>query len=191
MTKEQSYWRKAAYVGIIYLDLAKAFFKLDFYTTLQKLYNIGITSKLFCWIRSFLTGRNQCVIIEGSHSPMKPTASGIPYGCVIGPVLFLILHRHIDNAVTSSSVSSFADDNRVMSGISSPENAYKLQADLDVSYRRVGVGGRRHNNNIESRDEIHRFRCTFRSVRSTLTFDYKQYNLCCVIHLVLKFYSSE
>ena len=41
----------------------------------------------------------------------------------------------IDTNTVSSSVSSFADDTRVMAGIGSIQDVHNMQADLDVIYQ--------------------------------------------------------
>ena len=51
-------------VDVVYLDFGKAFDKLDFQITLQKLLKLGITGKLHKWIESFLTGRKQRVVVQ-------------------------------------------------------------------------------------------------------------------------------
>ena len=42
------------------------------------------------WIKSFLTGRNQCVLINNTTSTLSDVVSGVPQGSVLDPVLFLI-----------------------------------------------------------------------------------------------------
>ena len=121
-------------VDVIYLDFAKAFDKLDFSVTLQKLINMGITGKLFTWIKNFLIGRKQVVSVNGAKSGQRDVVSGVPQGSVLGPLLFLILLGDIDSGVSCASVSSFADDARVLAPIAKQEDANSLQADLDVIY---------------------------------------------------------
>ena len=125
-------------VDVVYLDFAKAFDKLDFFITLQKLFNLGISGKIFQWIQAFLSNRRQCVFIEGQKSNMEPVISGVPQGSVIGPLLFLIMIRDIDAGISSSSVASFADDTRVLIGASSTDDVNKLQSDLNIIYQWAG-----------------------------------------------------
>ena len=120
---------------VVYLDFAKAFDKLDFEVTLEKLKNMGIKGKLHKWIESFLTGRKQFVLVEGEKSEAVQVQSGVPQGSVIGPLLFLILLKDIDKDVRSSWVSSFADDTRVLAGVKNQEDVRQLQTDLDSIYR--------------------------------------------------------
>lgn len=121
-------------VDVVYLDFSKAFDKLDFSITLQKLHDIGITGKLHCWIKSFLTEREQCVVIQGCHSAWVPVISGVPQGSVIGPLLFIIMLNDIDSGILTSYVSSFADDTRVMRGIGGALDVTVLQNDLNLIY---------------------------------------------------------
>ena len=121
-------------VDVIYLDLAKAFDKLDFNITLTKLSRLGINGKVGKWLHSFLTNRTQTVIVNGEKSDPAPVLSGVPQGSVIGPLLFLVLIGDIDKDVYNSFLSSFADDTRVGHGIDSPEDAKLLQDDLNHIY---------------------------------------------------------
>ena len=121
-------------VDVVYLDFAKAFDKVDLGITLQKLHNMGITGKVFTWIQAFLRDRQQCVVVGGKKSEFVPVPSGVPQGSVIGPLLFLILLTDIDSSVDFSSVSSFADDTRILSGIRDMDDVANLQADLDAIF---------------------------------------------------------
>ena len=118
-------------VDVVYLDFAKAFDKVDLNIVLQKLHDLGVVGKLFCWIRGFLVGRRQCVTVGGIKSEFVPVVSGVPQGSVIGPLLFLVLLRDIDTGISYANVASFADDTRVSAGIKTTEDAVKIQADLD------------------------------------------------------------
>ena len=120
-------------VDVIYLDFSKAFDKLDILITLQKLFNLGVSGKVFHWIRAFLTDRKQCVSVEGCKSKAESVVSGVPQGSVLGPLLFLIMLGDIDENI-SSTVSSFADDTRVLASVSSQQDVPNLQADLDKIY---------------------------------------------------------
>ena len=84
--------------------------------------------------KSFLTGCLQSVLVEGKKSQPKPVLSGVPQGSVLGPLLFLILIRDIDQDVTTSFLSSFADDTRIGHGITSEEDVRQLQADRNSLY---------------------------------------------------------
>ena len=122
-------------VDVIYLDFAKAFDKVDFLVTLKKIKHLGITGNIGKWIYSFLTGRSQTVIVNGTESSASEVKSGVPQGSVLGPLLFLILLGDIDKSVASAFVSSFADDTRVGHRIKEANDVNILQEDLRAIYQ--------------------------------------------------------
>ena len=121
-------------VDVVYLDFAKAFDKVDFNIVLQKIRNLGIDGNLYSWIESFLTDRSQTVVVEGSSSTPVQVKSGVPQGSILGPLIFLILMADIDVEFYHSLLKSFADDTRVMKGVSGVNDASKLQSDLNNIY---------------------------------------------------------
>jgi ribonuclease P/MRP protein subunit RPP40 len=65
-------------VDVIYLDFQKAFDKAPHERLLSKLKATGINGKLLRWIRQWLTGRKQRVVINGVMSDWQEVLSGIP-----------------------------------------------------------------------------------------------------------------
>ena len=133
--KVLSILEKGSNVDVIYLDFAKAFDKLDFNITLQKLKQLGVDGKIGRWLHSFLTDRQQTVLVNGEKSAPAPVISGVPQGSVIGPLLFLILMGDIDKEIAHSFISSFADDTRIGKEIATPDDAILLQQDLMQVYK--------------------------------------------------------
>ena len=96
----------------IYLDFAKAFDRVSHQRLLTKLYNIGIRGNLMNWIKDFLKGREQRVVVNNEFSDWASVVSGIPQGSVLGPSLFTIFINDIPNDITSN-VFFFIDDTKL------------------------------------------------------------------------------
>ena len=121
---------KDANVDVMYLDFSKAFDKVDHAILLRKIYNMGIRGKVYKWIKSFLTSRNQYVFIDGHRSKLERVISGVPQGTVLGPLLFIIYINDLWQAVTHSKLKVFADDSKLQKCVKSEEDRTKLLADL-------------------------------------------------------------
>ena len=120
-----------ANADVIYLDFAKAFDKVDHKILLKKLKSYGIGGSLYHWIESFLTGRNQFVVVEGRNSYTIAVLSGVPQGTVLGPLLFLLYINDIEDVVHHSCVKIFADDSKLHKLIKSLTDRLLLQKDLE------------------------------------------------------------
>ena len=121
-------------VDSIYLDFSKAFDKCDHGIILDKLSALGIAGKLLRWIEDFLRNRQQMVVIKGHKSDPVQVTSGVPQGSVLGPLLFLVLIYDITEGITTSILTSFADDTKVWKGISADFDTQQLQNDLVTIY---------------------------------------------------------
>ena len=119
----------------ILLDFAKAFDKVAHKRLLLKLEAIGITGNTLGWIESFLSHREQTVILEGKSSDTNPVTSGVPQGTVIGPLLFLVYINDMPRCVHSSNTRLFADDCLIYKEIRTHQDAADLQSDLDALQR--------------------------------------------------------
>ena len=121
---------KNADTDAIYLDFAKAFDKVDHKLLLKKLRRLGFHEKLVQWIESFLTGREQRVVLDGVSSVAAIVLSGVPQGTVLGPLLFILFINDMKLCVTGSIIRFFADDTRILRHIYSLADTKVLQEDL-------------------------------------------------------------
>ena len=118
-------------IDTIYLDFAKAFDRVPHNELLLKLWSVGITKDLWSWFKSYLTGRRQCVRINGSCSNFLPVLSGIPQGSILWPLLFLLYINDSFPTVQFSHILSFADDTKCFKLIHKDQDTQQLQQDLD------------------------------------------------------------
>ena len=119
-------------IDAILLDFSKAFDKVAHEGLARKLHHFGIRGRTLEWIKSFLHGRTQQVVLDGKTSSASPVCSGVPQGTVLGPLLFLI-YMYINDLPSKvrSIARVFADDCLLYRTITSEENATALQEDLD------------------------------------------------------------
>ena len=76
-------------VGVILLDIAKTFDKISFQRLLLKLNFYIIRDNSLQCISSFLHGRTQQVLVEGSPSEKPDVLPGVPHGTVLVSLLFM------------------------------------------------------------------------------------------------------
>jgi len=106
------------------LNTATAAVFVDFKAAFNQLWTKGLWIKLkrlncplflFAWLRNYLTGRSAFIEIKGIQSGLFPLFKGVPQGSCVGPVLFIIYHYDILNAVSNLHFKHlFADDMAVV-----------------------------------------------------------------------------
>ena len=134
-------------VDVVYLDLAKAFDKVDYGILIQKLKHIGISGVMLKWIHSFLNGRIQRVHIDEAFSNWAPVLSGVPQGSSLGPLLFLIHIRDINEDLLFTRAASFADDTRIIGATQSEIDWPRVQEDLNSIYNWAEANNMAFNGN--------------------------------------------
>ena len=78
---------------------------------LQKLQKIGISGKMYDYIKTFLSGRSMQARWIGAMSVVKTVSMAVPQGSVISPLLFNIMVHDVVTAVTGKVVITiYADD---------------------------------------------------------------------------------
>ena len=93
--------------------------------------------KMGHWLAAFLdpSVRMQSVGVDWRLSTLTSVVSGVPQGTVLGPCLFLIHLMGIStNLSAGTRASSFADDTRLLRGITDEDDCEVLQEDLDQIY---------------------------------------------------------
>ena len=78
-------------INIVYLDFQKAFDKVLHKCSISKIEAHGIGGKIINWIKDWLRGRRQRVVLNSYISDWADVLSGVSQGSVLGPLLFVNL----------------------------------------------------------------------------------------------------
>ena len=83
------------------------------------------------WIKGFLSGHTQQVLIEGKQSGSSPVTSSFPQCTVFGPILFLTFINDLPQWAQHSKIRLFADDCIILKEIRSSKDCLLLQQDIN------------------------------------------------------------
>ena len=76
--------------GVMMLDLSAAFDLVDHKLLLKKLELLGFDQQVVVWFWTYLTGRSQCVYVDGKFSDHELVPVGVPQGSVLGALLYIL-----------------------------------------------------------------------------------------------------
>lgn len=134
-------------VNAIFLDLSKAFQRVNHGLLIHKLYNIGVRGNISAWFESYLHGRVQNVELtyeranrrETVCSKALPVTLGVQQGSILGPLLFVLYINDLPNALDSDLIM-YADDTTLLLKEEQLQNQLQLNVILDwFNYNQLTV----------------------------------------------------
>ena len=105
--------------GLVFVDLSKAFDRVQHQTLINELADIGLKDKALQWFISYLSDRSQQVRLAGSLSEETTCSRGVPQGSVLGPLLFTLYIRALPE-IARVPCLMFADDILLFSSSADP-----------------------------------------------------------------------
>jgi hypothetical protein len=134
-------------VGVIFLDLKRAFETVDRIRLLEKLDQYGMRGMVLEWFRTYLSNRTQQVKFNNQWSECIKTEYGVPQGSVLGPLLFTIyINDIVEYCPEECSIKMFADDTLVyVSGEGSEELERKMNRVFNIVKEWMSVNKLRMN----------------------------------------------
>lgn len=136
-------------VGIIFLDLKRAFETVDRDRLLEKIWQYGIRGRVVEWLKAYLNNRMQQVRLNNQWSKKMKTKHGVPQGSVLGPLLFTIyINDMVEICPEGCKIKMFADDTLIyVKGGGSVEIESKLNAVLPIVEKWLNINKLKMNAN--------------------------------------------
>ena len=102
-------------IDVIYFDFAKVFDTVNHDIILLKLKNeYKIDGLMLKFVKEYLQGRIQRVVVNGTLSDTRPVKSAVPQGSILGPLLFVLFINDMQSRVSpGTKIALYADDTKI------------------------------------------------------------------------------
>ena len=104
---------KGRAVGVLFLDLKKAFDTMDHTILVSKLSHLGLSNNVLYWVESYLLGRSQVTIVNNVLSACGNLECGVLQGSILGPLFFILYVTSLPDMLPDSNVFLYADDTAI------------------------------------------------------------------------------
>ena len=121
---------KGRATGVVYLDFCKAFDMVPHNILLSKLGRYGFEEWIVQWMRNWLEGHNQKLVVNSSISRHRPVTSGAPPWSILGPTLFNIFTRDLNSGI-ECTLRNFTDDSKLSGAVDTCKGQEAIQRNLD------------------------------------------------------------
>ena len=122
---------KGEKIGVILMDLSKAFDTINHSLLLAKLDAYGFSRTSLKLMQNYLCNRQQRISINGSFSDWTEVITGVPQGSILGPLLFNKFLNDIFMFISKCNLCNYADDNTLYS---TGKNLNRTRRNLEMEF---------------------------------------------------------
>ena len=124
------------------LDVSAAFDSVVHELLMNRLeQSFGITDKALAWLISYISERNQKVVVGSAESGGSVVTRGVPQGSVLGPILYCIYTKPIGRIITRHGVNHhcYADDLQIYLAVGRDESIVMALAKVELCVSEVAA----------------------------------------------------
>ena len=127
---------------LVMLDLSAAFDSVLHELLMTRLeQSFGITDKVLAWLISYISERNQKVVVGSAESGGSVVTRGVPQGSGLGPILYCIYTKPIGRIITRHGMNHhcYADDLQIYLAVDRDESIVTALAKVELCVAEVAA----------------------------------------------------